>query len=159
MGTDLVDEETRDGLMPGGVDAPNIVPINDTVGAELEIQRKESERDMYKQRPCAGIHKRIVVHEKDRKIVCDACGWTVDAFDFILSWANEGSRLMRGLHDIRVQTRISRAEKDSLDRQIKNMRSTLKRGGCPQDPKERHDFDIKRWNPQTKFVVKEDSCG
>ncbi len=125
-------------------DSLKIVPISPEAKEELEIKKNKSSND----RACPSRHRSIEVDEKTRTIQCSDCGFTVDPFDYILSWAQEGERRMEGLKGVEIQRRINQLEHDDLKRKIKNMRATLKRGGSPQSEKEKHEYNIMRWNPK-----------
>lgn len=122
--------------------AENVVPMNDSVGEELEIQKRKVE--LHKK--CPGFHRDVVVCEKTRTLECRHCGFVINAFDYILQWANEGSRRMSSLKGISVRCRVAHAEHDDLMRKVKNMRQQLKRGGFPQPQVERQAYDQARWN-------------
>lgn len=65
-----------------------------------------------RQRACD--HRSTTLDRKRRLVRCNDCGAAVDVFDMVCSWA-EGSR--RGYHEI--------VERDSLERQIKNLRTEV----------------------------------
>lgn len=51
-------------------------------------------------------HPRIAVSEKDRIVVCDSCGSTVEAFDWLLDKAKEGYRMNEEL--AKLKTAVSK---------------------------------------------------
>lgn len=123
----------------------NIVPINPETAKALEITKKAAEKKAYK---CPQKHQNIEVDEQSRSIKCLTCGFTLDPFDYILEWAEDGERRMEGLRRIEIQRKINQAEYDDLARKIKNMRAALKRGGRPQPSVEKDHFNMMRWNPE-----------
>lgn len=128
---------------PPEPDPPKIIPISPGMSDALEILKKQDKQA----RACPLQHRHIVVDEKNRTITCNTCGFTLDPFDYILQWANEGERRMEALKAVKIQTRIANAELHDLTRKIRNARNTLKRAGQPQTPKERRHYDEMRWNP------------
>lgn len=115
----------------------NVIGINGTVGEELEIRLAKEEQS----RRCASIHSNILVDPKTRTVHCEACGRTVEAFDYLLAWAREGKSRMDGLKNIDVKRKVAWTEWKLLDNRIKNHRATLKRAGFPQPDRERQLFD------------------
>lgn len=122
----------------------NIVPLNEDIAQDIAIKKKATEGKY----SCGGIHRQVMVDSVARKLTCESCGFVVDPFDYVLSWANEGDRRMAGLKEISIKTRVTRAEHDDLMRKVRNLRQRLKRAGHPQPPVERFHFDQQRWNPQ-----------
>lgn len=120
----------------------NIIAINGVVAEQLEIERKAQDANY----PCAGIHKNVLVDSEQRTLTCKDCGFVVDPFAYVESWAKEGDRRMTGLKNIEVRRKIAQSEHDDLMRKIKNLRQRLKRAGEPQTPKERYEYDSQRWN-------------
>ncbi|HWL50797.1 MAG TPA: hypothetical protein VNQ90_00070 [Chthoniobacteraceae bacterium] len=121
-----------------------IIPINPAVAVDLEIRKKASDT---RKGPCYGIHKRVEIDEQNREVKCVHCGFVIDPFDYLLSWATEGDRRMQTLETIKIKTRIACAEHDDLMRKIKNARAALKRRGQPQPDVERQRYDMMRCNP------------
>ena len=111
---------------------------------ELEIVR----HDQAKKCKCPYSGRQILVCDATRTIECSVCKGLVDSFDYLLAWANETTRHLEGLKNIKVQTRIAQAELNDLERKIKNARATLKRRGQPQPDVERQRYDMMRWNPE-----------
>lgn len=129
-----------DSLTPEPVS--NIIAINAEAAADLELRLKKVERD----RECPGQHKQVELDHERRMLKCLHCGFTVDPFDYMLSWAREGQRRMTGLENIETRRKVTQAEYDDLMRKVKNLRAQLKRAGSPQPPVERFEFDQQRWN-------------
>lgn len=115
----------------------NVIGINGTVGEELEIRLAKEDQS----RRCAEIHRNIIVDPKTRTVHCEACGRTVEAFDYLLAWARDGEARNRALKNIEVKRKVAWAEWKLLDNRIKNHRATLKRAGLPQPDRERRLFD------------------
>lgn len=121
----------------------NLVALKPEFLADLELKKKKVEG----RKKCIRKCRHIVIDPKSRTIECQDCGFTLDPFDYLLHWAEEGEERMEGLKRIITQRRIAQAEHDDLERKIKNMRQQLKRAGSPQTPEERRHFDMMRWNP------------
>lgn len=122
---------------------PDIVALNPGIADELEITRAKRLREF----KCPGQHKKIVVNSESRTLTCNECGYVIDAYDYVESWAIEGDRRMTALKDVETRTRVLLAEERVLVNRVKNMRIQLKRGRCPQSEEERREFDRMRWNP------------
>lgn len=120
----------------------NIICIDAEAQADLEIRLKEVDRD----KSCSGQHIEVRVDSERRMLMCVHCGYTVDPYEYVLQWALSGQRRMTGLKSIETKRKIAQAEHDDLMRKVKNMRAQLKRGGQPQPPAERFEFDQQRWN-------------
>jgi hypothetical protein len=127
---------------PTSEEADNIIAINADAAKALEITKKIQERKF----ACIGIHKHVVVDSHARTLTCEHCGFVIDAFDYIEQWAKEGDSRMTGLKALEVRRRVVQAEHDDLLRKVKNLRQRLKRGGEPQPPIERAEYDRQRWN-------------
>lgn len=117
----------------------NIVSLG---GDEIEITLKEQPAK-YK---CSGVHKEIIVDEISRTVRCEKCGFAVDPFDYLLSWASAADHRMKGLKAAGIKTRIQIAEFEDLKRKCDNMRVQLKRGGQPQLEIERQHWNNERLN-------------
>lgn len=89
--------------------------VIDLRGEPLEIQAKEQEHKY-----CASHHKSIFVDEEERIIECKECGKVLDAFDYILGWANEGKRRMERLKSLDDEIRMK-------CREIYDMKAVLAR--------------------------------
>lgn len=129
----------------------NIVALNGSVEQQLEITRKAMER----QHKCSGRHKQITVDSERRTLTCRDCGYIVDPFDYVESWAIEGERRMLELDNIKVKTRIAWCEHATLEKKVKNVRQQLKRLGDPQTLDERNVFDRMKWNSHNPNVEEE----
>lgn len=125
----------------------NIVALNAECASELEITLRKT--DAYKR--CPGQHIHVETDSEMRTLKCTHCGCIVDAFDYILAWAQEGERRMTALKSIEIKRKINQAEHDDLARKIVNMRAQLKRGGMPQTPEEKNVYDMRRWNPHKEL--------
>lgn len=112
---------------------------------DLEVTKTPSPRK------CPGQHIQIELDEKLRTATCKKCGFNVDPFDYLMSWAKEGERMIKGLKGIGIQIKIAEAEHADLMRRVKNMRSTLQRNGQPQPDEERGKFNRMRLNPDKAF--------
>jgi hypothetical protein len=112
----------------------NIIAINPEA---LEILRAKRTLGNY---PCIGIHKKVVVDPETRTITCDACKRTIDAFDYIAQWAEEGDRRMSAFKTLEAKRRIISAEVESLNARLESIRGKLKRDGFPQPQVERNAF-------------------
>lgn len=99
--------------------------------------------------------KSVELCEFTRTITCAKCGRVIDAFDWLTKWANEAGSVAEQIKQLKIQRQVSQEELDDLNRQIKNARATLKRLGSPQSEKEKHDYNIQRWNQHLKKEVKE----
>ncbi len=130
MNDDLIQEEPN-----------NVIAINGVVAEQLEIERKANSGQF----KCIGVHKNVLVDTEQRTLTCKACGFAVDAFDYLAQWASEGDSRMTGLKNIEIRCKIARREHNDLMRKIKNLRQRLKRSGEPQPPSERLDYDRQRW--------------
>ncbi len=131
-------------LTPTPPEQPKIVAMSPHAQAELDIRMKADEAF----RRCSGRHRQVMVDEIARTVTCEACGYVLDPFEYLLDWARDGHRQVEGLKRLAHDRRIAQAEHDDLVRRVKNLRATLKRGGRPQSAKDRHPFDVLRWNPQ-----------
>jgi len=127
---------------PDTLDA-KIVPMNDSIGGDLEIRRAHN-----KEHPCVMRHKNVVVDGKARTAICSDCGFVIDPFDYLMDWATEGDRRLQALKAIRVQQKIAETEFAALETRIKNARATLRRAGQPQPAEERRLFDHAHLNWQ-----------
>lgn len=115
---------------------------------ELELQMVKRPGDY----PCCGNHKLVTIDSKNRTVTCNSCGFTVDAFDYLLSWAQEGDRRMSALKNLEAKARIYRAECGDLRRKCDNLRGRLKRAGFPQPEVERDAYNSQRWNVERQGV-------
>ncbi len=120
----------------------NVIAINGVVAEQLEIERKANSGKF----KCIGVHKNVLIDTEQRTLSCKACGFAVDAFDYLDQWAREGDSRMTGLKNIEVRRKIAQQEHNDLMQKIKNLRQRLKRAGEPQPPKERFEYDQRRWN-------------
>ncbi len=135
--------ETNDEEESDAIPWAKITPINKEAAQDLEIKLRKQEA--YGR--CHLGHKKVMIDEKGRTVTCRDCGYVIDAFDYMLQWAKDGDHRNQGLKNIEIQRKICAAEVADLDRQIRNMRSVLKRAGMPQTPQERGKFDRLRCNP------------
>lgn len=126
--------------------AKNVIAINPDIDAELAIQRANGEKK-YK---CSLQHKSVLVDPINRTVTCQTCGYVIDAFDYLLSWADEADRRMRGLKGLAVKDRLMRGEIAKLERQLESIRGKLKREGFPQPQVERWAFKNEITNAQWK---------
>lgn len=109
---------------------------------QLELQMVKRPGDY----PCCGKHKRVTIDAKNRTVTCKSCGFTVEAFDYLLSWAKEGDNRMSALQNIEAKAHIYGAECEDLKRKCDNLRARLKRAGFPQPQVERDAYNSQRLN-------------
>lgn len=131
-------------MTPERTDPPKIIPLNSKIEATMEISRKAQER----KHKCHRQHRHVTVDEVARTLTCDDCGYVIDPFEYVLQWAVEGENRLEALKRIEIQLKVNEAENADLEKKIKAMRVSLKRGGSPQPQSERHEYDMIRWNPR-----------
>lgn len=63
-------------------------------------------------------HKRVVVDRQERDVRCEDCGSKVDAFDYILSWANQQHRYEMEVEYKKRELAKLQGEIDELKRSV-----------------------------------------
>jgi len=74
-------------------------------------------------------HKHIIVCEKSRTLECDACGATIDPFDFMLRWAREDRFLEFRMKQLKEELKRLGEKLKKLKRMEKNAKARLRRVG------------------------------
>lgn len=122
----------------------NVIPIDVDADRELEITKL----DQGKKRACTGRHRSVIVDSVSRTIACRHCGFTIDPFDYLKQWAEEGARRMEGLRGIEARRRIVYGECEALEKRLESVRGKLKREGFEQPQEERMDYKHRLLNAQ-----------
>lgn len=78
--------------------------------------------------PPQGIckHHGVIINEQQRLVTCKSCGCVVDAFDVLLSRANEAEFVVREIGELREKRADLRKSVDELLKAEKNTKARLR---------------------------------
>lgn len=82
------------------------------------------EKLTHEQRCCQ--HRRLLLHVSERAVQCQDCKAYIDAFDYLLKYANEFfARTGRIKKETGEEIKRLAAEKENLKREIRNLKSQI----------------------------------